>query len=84
MGESVVLNEAAVQLLSYGILGPVLVALAIAYWRKDKALQDCMACRTKEAIEGTRMAAEGTQAMRESTEALKANTEIIRDLASRR
>lgn len=77
------MDEVATTLISHGVLGPIVVALAWAYRQKDKALQECMEARTSEAIEATQLMVEGTNAMKVSAEALKENTQAIRDLVRR-
>lgn len=76
-------NDVATQLISHGVLGPIVVALAIAYRQKDKQLQDCMESRTNEAVEATKQMGDAANAMKASAEALKENTQAIRDMSRR-
>lgn len=78
------MHEIVTQLTSHGVMGSIVLVLAVAYQRKDKALQACMEARTEEAIEATRQMVEATNAMKMSAEALKENTQAIRDMVTRR
>lgn len=77
------MDDVATQLISHGVLGPIVVALAVAYRQKDKQLQDCMEARTNEAVEATKQMVEATNAMKASAEALKENTQAIREISRR-
>jgi hypothetical protein len=76
-------DEVTSQLLTHGVLGPVVVALAWAYWKKDAQLQACMAERTREAVVAMKLMTEGTEAMKESTEAIRENTKAVQELGRR-